>query len=295
MQLGLEPGKYVLAVSGGVDSMVLLDMLRQQPELKLVVAHFDHGIREDSHQDRKLVQDHAGKHGLPFIHKNGMLGVGASEAVARKARYDFLHQVRQASGAKAIITAHHQDDVLETAILNLLRGTGRRGLASLRSRDTLRRPLVDVTKRQIHAYALSHKLIWREDSTNQNEDYLRNYVRRKILPRFSLAQRRQLLDIVKDMAETNRELDTRLINYLHTQPAIDELGRQDFILLPHNAAREVLAAWLRNHNIRNFDRRTLERLVVAAKTGKRGDLADVLQNHRLFIGRETLALRSNER
>jgi tRNA(Ile)-lysidine synthase TilS/MesJ len=159
----------------------------------------------------------------------------------------------------------------------------------------LRRPLVDVTKRQIHAYALSHKLIWREDSTNQNEDYLRNYVRRKILPRFSLAQRRQLLDIVKDMAETNRELDTRLINYLHTQPAIDELGRQDFILLPHNAAREVLAAWLRNHNIRNFDRRTLERLVVAAKTGKRGDLADVLQNHRLFIGRETLALRSNER
>jgi tRNA(Ile)-lysidine synthase TilS/MesJ len=224
-----------------------------------------------------------------------VLGPGTSEAVARKARYDFLHQVRQASGAKAVITAHHQDDVLETAILNLLRGTGRRGLASLRNRDILRRPLIDVTKRQIHAYAMSHKLVWREDSTNQDENYLRNYVRRKILPRFSLAQRRQLLEIVNGMAETNHELDNRLINYLHAQPAVDQLSKKEFILLPHNAAREVLATWLRNQNIRNFDRRTLERLVVAAKTGKRGDLADVLQNYRLHIGHDTLALRSNER
>ena len=146
MKLELEPGVYVVAVSGGVDSMVLLDLLRRQKDLKLVVAHLDHGIRSDSDLDRQLVQQVASKHGLAFVYNTAQLGPGASEALARKARYNFLRRVQLATNATAIVTAHHQDDLIETAILNLLRGTGRKGLSSLGDDKHLRRPLLHVSK-----------------------------------------------------------------------------------------------------------------------------------------------------
>src|SRR5689334_19288064 len=122
----VQPGKYVLAVSGGVDSMVLLHALQGRPGVKLVVAHYDHGIRPDSHEDRHLVQVVAAQHGLPFEYEEDWLGWGTSEETAREARYNFLERTRQRHKSDAIITAHHQDDVLETAIINLLRGTGRK-------------------------------------------------------------------------------------------------------------------------------------------------------------------------
>ena len=121
MKLGyLKPGKYVLAVSGGVDSMTLLDVLSKNTELDLVVAHFNHGIRDDSSEDEKLVLEAARKYNLSVRLGHARLGPKASEADARQARYIFLHSVVRQEDAKALITAHHQDDMLETAILNLL-------------------------------------------------------------------------------------------------------------------------------------------------------------------------------
>src|SRR5579884_3654782 len=116
MEIQLEPGAYVVAVSGGVDSVVLLDLLTKNHNLKLTVAHFDHGKRKDSASDRHFVQKLAEKHGLSFVYAEGRLGLGASEAAARKARYKFLQQVRESAEARAVVTAHHQDDLLETAI-----------------------------------------------------------------------------------------------------------------------------------------------------------------------------------
>jgi tRNA(Ile)-lysidine synthetase-like protein len=290
MNIKLDPGKYVVAVSGGVDSVVLLDMLRKLPNVKLVVAHFDHGIREDSTEDRRFVQQLAREHAVPFTFAEGKLGAGASEEQARRARYMFLQQVRKAAGARAIIMAHHQDDVIETAIINLLRGTGRRGLSSLRERDGVSRPLLHVTKRQLRAYALARNLKWREDSTNQNEAYLRNYVRRRLLPRFTIAQRRQFLEYLASIVETNQQLDVQIVNYLHIQPKHTVLNRKSFVHLPHKVALEVLASWLRQQGIRNFDRKALERLVIAAKTAKPGTVADVLQGYHIKIGRDSLAL-----
>jgi tRNA(Ile)-lysidine synthetase-like protein len=131
MKIQLPKGRYVVAVSGGVDSVVLLDALSKLPNLELVVAHLDHGIREDSIEDRRFVASLAASYGLVFEYGEGRLGSGASEATAREARYNFLRGVKMKHDAKAIITAHHQDDLIETAILNMLRGTGRKGLTSL--------------------------------------------------------------------------------------------------------------------------------------------------------------------
>lgn len=179
-----SPGSYVVAVSGGVDSMALLHLLRKNPGLDLVVAHFDHGIRDNSSEDRKFVQTFAKANGLKFVYEEGNLGAGASEARARDARYKFLHKTVEDTGSAAIVTAHHQDDVLETAIINLLRGSGRKGLTSLGNRPGIERPLLSVPKRDLVAYAKDQGLRWREDSTNQDLDYLRNYVRHRLLPRF---------------------------------------------------------------------------------------------------------------
>jgi hypothetical protein len=120
--------------------------------------------------------------------------------------------------------------------------------------------------------------------------YLRNYVRHKLLPRFTIAQRKALIELITTMAETNRQLDSQIVNFLHTQPTKGILNRQAFVHLPHKVALEVLASWLRHQGIRNFDRKALERLVVAAKTAKPGTTADVLQGYQLKIGRDTLAL-----
>lgn len=296
MRINLEPGKYVVAVSGGVDSMVLLHLLiRRHPDLKLAVAHFDHGIRPDSVQDRKLVQAAAKELGLPFVYHEGKLGSDASEAAARQARYDFLHHVRQAGGAKAVITAHHQDDLIETMVLNLLRGTGRKGLCSLKSTDIVKRPLLDKTKRQIRAYALVNKIDWREDSTNTDETYRRNYIRHQLLPKLTVAQRRQLVELARSAHQNNQHLDAALINYLHSQPSSDKLSRISFVRLPHDIAKEVLASWLRAHGIRQFDRKALDRLVVAGKTARTGSRTNVMQNHWLEVQNKHLALTSNER
>jgi tRNA(Ile)-lysidine synthase len=290
MNISLKPGKYIVAVSGGVDSMVLLNLLNRRSDLELVVAHFDHGIRTDSDCDRQLVQEVAGRLGLTFVYEAAKLGPRASEAAARAARYAFLERMRQVHGAKAIVMAHHQDDVLETAILNILRGTGRKGLTSLSSRSQVVRPMLHLPKKVIREYADSQGLKWREDSTNTDEKYLRNYVRHRILPRFDDEARTQLISIIEQMHRINYELDTHLINLMHNQPGVRQLDRGWFISLPHAVAREFLASWLRARGIGNFDTKTLERVVVAAKVRQVGSLIDIMGGASLVVKRNRLAL-----
>lgn len=291
----------MIAVSGGVDSMALLHVLHQknltsdEKPWKLVVAHLDHGMRPDSLQDRLLVQDVARQLDVPFVYHEARLGSDAGEAAARTARYDFLRQVQRDHNARAIVTAHHQDDVLETAIINILRGSGRKGLTSLGNQPGLERPLLMVPKREVIAYAKNQGLRWHEDSTNDNTDYLRNYVRHILLPRFDPAGRQQLWEIITGLRNTNHEIDSFLTSQLYAQSDDDGLDRQWFIQLPHAVAKETMAAWLRAHELRDFDSKSLERLVVAAKTAAPGKAFDVLQGRRMAVSKRRLALARAER
>jgi len=296
MDVNIEPGRYVVAVSGGVDSMVLLDILKDLPDLQLVVAHFDHGIRKESALDRRFVQQTAAEYDLQFVYDEGRLGLNAGEAAARQARYDFLHKVRLAANAEAIITAHHQDDMLETAIINMLRGTGRRGMTSLADTDDVRRPLLHLSKQQIKAYAEEKGLSWCEDSTNQDIKYLRNYVRHKILPRFSPADRQRFLEHIETLRSLNQDIDHALINHLHIHPAKDVLDRHWFIMLPHAVARDTMASWLRLRGAGNdVSKKLLEKLVVAAKTFQPGKQTDVDNKYVLKVSKAHLALVARDR
>lgn len=198
--------KYIVAVSGGVDSMVLLDMMVRAGEHELIVAHFDHGIRADSHLDAELVRTYAARHGLPFETKREELGASASEAFARDRRYAFLRTLAEKHGA-SIVTAHHLDDLVETVVINMTRGTGWRGLAALDSEA--QRPLIDIEKTSLIEYARRNAIEWREDSTNASPVYLRNRVRTQA-HLFPTDAKRELRALHAHQKALKREISTEV-------------------------------------------------------------------------------------
>lgn len=295
MQIELPPGKYVVAVSGGVDSVVLLDLLAQKArqqgsDLVLIVAHFDHGIRPDSADDRVFVEGLARQYGLPFVYDQAALGPGTSEARARDARYAFLRKVQAAARADALVLAHHQDDLLETIIINFLRGTKSRGLSSLRSTAELRRPLLRYTKADIRTYAQQHKLAWHEDSTNADESYLRNYVRQRIVPRMNELERQKLLVHSETAASLNDAIATMTHDYLAAQPDALTLDRAAFRALPPEVANEVLAAWLRARAPVTLSSKLISRLAAAITNGGTGTRYDVTRGYVIVLARNTATL-----
>ena len=269
--------------------MVLLHRLQSQKNLQLIVAHFNHGIRPEAAADELLVKSTAKAWNLPFEVGYGHLGPNASEAAARRARYRFLEKIRKLHDADFIVTAHHQDDELETAILNLLRGSGRRGLSAMRNNIRLKRPLLDTPKAAIVAYARKHGLVWHEDPTNADTRLLRNYVRRHIMPHFypGQAARSNLLKLIDRAHQTGQAIDAELAQLTAAHPHV--LDRDFFRVLPHAVAKEMLMHWLRRNGIRQFNKETVERLSVAAKTARAGSRHNI-GGYWLVVDKATIGL-----
>lgn len=285
MNISLKPGKYTLAVSGGVDSVALLHLLRKQ---QIVVAHFDHGIRQNSLDDRIFVEELAAKYQLPFFYGEGKLGPVASEATAREARYKFLREIINQTKSDAVVTAHHQDDVIETTLINLLRGTKIKGLSSLKSDGDIVRPLLDFSKAEIIKYANSQGLAWREDPTNQDQKYLRNYVRQNLMPRLTKNQRQDILKIIKSSAKTSSQIFSIMDKIL---PKNGRINRSTFINLPHSVAGELLASWLRANQL-EIHEKTIERLVIGLKTGRNNTLLDINKNYQFKVKNGTIRIQT---
>lgn len=229
--------KYVVAVSGGVDSVVLLDMLAnaepRTPNPELIVAHFDHGIRDNSAEDARFVASLAEQYGLPFETTRETLGKNASEELARTRRYKFLHEVAKKHHA-VIATAHHMNDVAETIAINLTRGTGWRGVAVLAS--DVYRPLLGKTKTELVTYANEHGLQWREDSTNTSDAYLRNRLRPKLTDEDTV---RQLAALRAQAVALRDEIDTAVMELLARDGPYD---RYFFTNVERSVALELLRA-----------------------------------------------------
>jgi tRNA(Ile)-lysidine synthase len=270
MELNVPKGKYVAAVSGGVDSAVLLDLLSNLAGVDVVVAHFNHGIRPDSAEDEDFVRELTRNYGLPFESARGKLGAKASEERAREARYRFLNAVKEKYDAKAVITAHHQDDLLETAIINIIRGSGRRGLTAIADNQNVLRPLLDWPKEEILAYAKKRSLRWRDDPSNLDEAILRNYVRRRIIGKLSQTKRRQILADLQSLRVLNQDINQEIAKLSQNIISGKEIDRSGFTALPFEIAAETLMFFLRSHGISEFDKPTIERLAIQIKNAKPG-------------------------
>jgi tRNA(Ile)-lysidine synthase len=183
---GVKPGQtIVLGVSGGVDSIVMLDLFSKvQLKLNIVVAHLNHGIREEAILDEKLVAGLAEKHGFGFVSKTiSRPKEGNLEEKLRNERRQFLLQTTLKNGAAFLALAHNANDQAETFIMNAVRGSGPAGLGAMSmSEDQIIRPLLNFSRTEIESYAEQRDLRWHEDQTNTDISYNRNYVRHRILP-----------------------------------------------------------------------------------------------------------------
>jgi tRNA(Ile)-lysidine synthase len=213
-----EPGeRVVVAVSGGPDSLALLSILREilpAVPLHLTVAHFDHGWRTDSQDDRDFVASMAAKWGYAFHTTRAAKDTPHTESAARTARYAFLRQTAAETDSTAIAIGHTQDDQVETLLLHLLRGSGSRGLGAMRRRDAdLARPLLDITRKEIEAYLARLHLTPRRDPSNEDPRFTRNRLRQQVLPAidaFDPAARELLARTADILSEEDRYLDAQV-------------------------------------------------------------------------------------
>lgn len=185
----LNPGEKVLvAVSGGVDSVTLLFVLRRLPlALRLHVFHLDHGLRPEAEAEKELVVKICTDWGLPCRVEEIKLekrARGASlQERARKERYRLLAEAAQAAGATRIALGHQADDQVETVLMRFLSGAGPEGLSGIPPvRGPYIRPLLAVSREEILAYAREYSLRWLEDTSNRETDYFRNRIRHCLLP-----------------------------------------------------------------------------------------------------------------
>ncbi|PID81154.1 MAG: tRNA lysidine(34) synthetase TilS [Clostridiales bacterium] len=220
----------LVAVSGGVDSMVLLallDRLAPQRDIKLTAVHLDHMYRADAAiADARLVEDYCQDLGIAcHIYRRPIASIAAAsgqgfEEIARDTRYRLFRALKLALKADYIVTAHHLDDLAESVLLHLLRGSGIDGLVGIRTCDgDLFRPLLTVSKTQILAFAAAASVPYNEDLSNDDTTFLRNKIRHQLIPQLTeqynqslVAQLAQLSDIVRHesdylAADTRRLFD----------------------------------------------------------------------------------------
>ncbi len=206
---GLGGRRVLAAVSGGLDSMCLLHLLWDWGQTEGVIvtaAHFNHQLRgAESQRDEDFVRDWCAGREIPFVSGRGDVRALAAERglsleeAARTLRYEFLEAQRQALGCAVILTAHHADDSAETMLLNLLRGTGLRGLCGIPAeRSHILRPFLRITRPELAAYAEENGIPYVEDSTNALDDAARNVLRHRVLPVLKELNPR----VVENMART---------------------------------------------------------------------------------------------
>ena len=186
----LKDKQILVAISGGVDSVVLAFVLHQLG-FAITLAHVNFKLRKDeSDEDQKFVAQFAQEYGLKLHIKQCETEKYAQEhklsiqLAARKLRYDWFAELKSVHNYDCLATAHHLNDDAETFLINFIRGTGLEGLIGIKETPELIRPLLRFSKSEIVEYAQNHQLKWREDSTNASDKYLRNHIRHHVMPIF---------------------------------------------------------------------------------------------------------------
>ncbi|PZU86763.1 MAG: tRNA lysidine(34) synthetase TilS [Chryseobacterium sp.] len=203
---------YLLAVSGGVDSMVLADLF-QVSGFNFHVAHINYHLRnEDSDLDQKLVSGFCEKRQIPFhLYEVSEVDKQTENSIqnwARELRYQFFREIQQKENIDFLVTAHHLNDQLETFIINLSKASGIRGLSGIpKNENGIIRPLLDFSKDEIYDFAKQNRIEFREDKSNQKTDYLRNKIRHHIVPELEKVNSDFLVNFSKSINYINQTKD----------------------------------------------------------------------------------------
>ena len=245
--------KIVVAVSGGVDSVSLLNMLHELQNFygwQMTVAHLDHNVRHTSARDAQFVGGLAESFNMPFYLEKLEEGTTQTEAAWRAARYAFLERLRNDLNYDVIVTAHHGDDRIETAVFNSIRGAERDGITALKAkRGSIVRPLLPFSKAEIITYANLHDLPFVVDESNSDVGFSRNYVRQELLPLGSTMYRNfrhSFHTVLNHLEDLNEKIFSQLSNLIaelsiHSTTESVEMAKTGFRNLPDTVAINVVA------------------------------------------------------
>lgn len=243
-QLWKHGDSFILGISGGPDSVCLLDIfafLEKKYDFRIVLTHVNYGLRgKDSDADERFVKELACRYDFPlFILHPNITAKNNLEERLRDIRYRFFEKIRTGTRSQYIVTAHHEDDQAETFLLHLFRGSGLRGLSAMRPKNgVLIRPLLDTSRAEIIDYLTARNLSFRTDATNSSDRFLRNKIRNKLLP---------LLE---------KEYAPKLRKRLATTAS---LIAEDLSLLEENSKKNSKKVLLDNHSfsLKSFSRLSL--------------------------------------
>ena len=314
-----EGEKIILALSGGIDSMVLADLLLKT-KVEFVAAHCNFHLRGDeSNGDDWFVRKFAENRGIQCFVKHFETEKYAAnhgisiEMAARDLRYVWFEQLRQQLGYDKIAVAHHADDQAETFFINLLRGSGLNGLKGMKPQNgVIIRPLLWASREQIRKYAVENHIVWREDHTNAESVYLRNKIRNQLLPFFDELQPKARQGLYKSLEHLSAEnelyralLKEKLAQIVEQDGDVQRFPYSAFLdcFVPRNDAKrmqenkvpepvegpaysfQLLFEWLRQYGF-NTDQCHFIYDVIGTGVGNQYCSA----THRLVVGRDELQL-----
>ena len=276
----LNPGStYLLACSGGMDSMCLANLLIQA-KIPFELAHVNFQLRgEESDEDQQFVQDWAKHQGVPSHLKLAETTALANskgisiQMAAREIRYSFFEEVRSTRNLAAILLAHQEDDQLETVFLNLMRGTGIEGIYGMADKKGfLIRPLLPFSRSEIRSYMEENRLTWRDDSSNEKADYKRNNLRINGLPALLALEpdaRKNLFTSFNRLKDTGRAFTGLFENWKKSSIRTEE----SYQFLPYSAFQNqpgtstLLYFWLRPFGFNSDQAQSISEAVDHPKVG----------------------------
>ena len=226
----LEGFGFLLAVSGGKDSMTMLDLFnyfKYELKLNLVVCHFNHSLRDDADRDEKFVKTQCEKYGLKFYSKKEDVLLYSNENKlsteegARFLRYKFFDEVKRIENLEYIATAHNKNDLVETVIMRILRGTGINGLIGIQSeRGDLIRLILNFSRDEIEKYIEENNIPFVEDKTNFEELYLRNKIRLNLFPILKNEYNPRILDAISRLSNIAFDYSTISREYIASKEGL---------------------------------------------------------------------------
>jgi tRNA(Ile)-lysidine synthase len=259
-------GCYLIGVSGGRDSVALLNLLVERGYKKLIVCHLNHQLRgRSSDADARFVEKLAAQYDIDLeMRSTNVRALAAKqkisiETAAREARYKFFAQVAKQRRTQTIFLGHHADDLVETFLINLFRGSGATGLGAIREVSkrrvedvdlTIVRPFLGVWRSEIDNYVRKHRLKFREDASNKHLAPLRNRIRRRIIPYLEKTLDRNIRQSIRRAAVIAAEEESWIEDQL-PDTTDSELAVEQLRDLPVALQRREILKWLRARKIAN--------------------------------------------
>ena len=252
--------KLVIGLSGGPDSVFLLNFLNSFKNIEIIAAHLNHGWRKEADQDEMFCKNLCEKLGIEFISEHAkdldakIKLNGSKEEIGRKLRRQFFEKVLKEHDADYIALAHHQQDQQETFFMRLIRGCSLSGLTSMKSVQGLYiRPLLEISKDEILNYLHENKIEYVIDLTNYSEDFLRNRIRMKVIPALKEVDHRfdKKFETSLNLLKEEDEFLQKLTEESHEKIFTDSKGNRTIFLNLHPIIqRRLLIFWLTKEKVK---------------------------------------------